>query len=194
MAESESNQRVETQYQRLSEGSTSFGSFKKIRARFHVRGNWWGTGGLKARVSDSAQYQPTCKQGSSPRSNTVLVHTHDHATLQVIRDFLEPLGFKVEVLPAPDAHSEAAASGAGAFGSYVHRQKQPSAPGLGCGTSNAGPGRISRRLVRSLPAVLPGPLAPSFGRVPRNPTGGQACSFTSSNRTWGQRADGRYIR
>jgi len=31
-----------------------------------------------------------------------------------------------------------------------------------------------RRLVRGLPAVLPGPLAPSFGRVARDPLGNGA--------------------
>jgi len=42
---------------------------------------------------------------SSPRSKTVLVYSYDHAALQVIRDFLEPLGFTVEVAPAPDVSS-----------------------------------------------------------------------------------------
>lgn len=44
---------------------------------------------------------------SSPRSETVLVYSHDHAALQVIRDFLEPLGFTVEVAPAPELSSVA---------------------------------------------------------------------------------------
>ena len=42
---------------------------------------------------------------SSPRSKTVLFYSYDHAALQVIRDFLEPLGFTVEVAPAPGVNS-----------------------------------------------------------------------------------------
>ena len=42
---------------------------------------------------------------SSPRSKTVLVYSYDHAALQVIRDFLGPLGFTVEVAPAPEVNS-----------------------------------------------------------------------------------------
>jgi hypothetical protein len=44
---------------------------------------------------------------SSPRSKTVLVYTHDHAALQVIRDLLEPLGLTVEVASAPEINSVA---------------------------------------------------------------------------------------
>jgi len=56
--------------------------------------------GTKTRVPDPVQYWPV------PRSSTVLVYSHDRAALQVIRDFLEPLGYKVEVAPAaPDINS-----------------------------------------------------------------------------------------
>ena len=44
---------------------------------------------------------------SSPHSKTILVYSHDHAALQVIRDFLEPLGFTVEVVPEPKVNSMA---------------------------------------------------------------------------------------
>jgi hypothetical protein len=44
---------------------------------------------------------------SSHPSKTILVYSHDHAALQVIRDFLEPLGFTVEVAPAPEVDSMA---------------------------------------------------------------------------------------
>lgn len=40
--------------------------------------------------------------------DVVLVYGNDHATLQVIRDFLEPLGFKVDPAPAPDPSSSQA--------------------------------------------------------------------------------------
>ena len=36
----------------------------------------------------------------SPRRDTVLVCSLDDETLQVIREFLEPLGFEIEFLPA----------------------------------------------------------------------------------------------
>ena len=52
-------------------------------------------------VSDNAKDQPVW----SPSNDTLLlVHTCDQATLEVIREFLEPLGIRVEVSSAPDAH------------------------------------------------------------------------------------------
>ena len=38
----------------------------------------------------------------SPRRDTVLVYSLDDETLQVIREFLEPLGFEIEFVPAAD--------------------------------------------------------------------------------------------
>jgi hypothetical protein len=40
----------------------------------------------------------------SNRRDTVLVYSLDYETLQVIREFLEPLGFAVEFAPAADMH------------------------------------------------------------------------------------------
>ena len=93
MADSESYPRIEEWHQQRSEWGTCFGYSKEIRWEFHSRRNGCGIGGLS--MSDRA----------SPRSKTVLVYSHDHAALQVIRDFLEPLGFTVEVAPAPDVNS-----------------------------------------------------------------------------------------
>jgi len=42
---------------------------------------------------------------SSPPSKTVLIYSHDHAALEVIRDFLEPLGFTVELAPVFEVNS-----------------------------------------------------------------------------------------
>lgn len=51
-------------------------------------------------MPDPAQDQPAHSDRSSPRRDTVLVHSQDPGTLQVIRDFLEPLGLTVEFAPA----------------------------------------------------------------------------------------------
>jgi len=56
-------------------------------------------------MSDPARSLPAHRHRSPPHSDTVLVYTYDSATLQVIRDFLEPLGFNVEVAPAADLNS-----------------------------------------------------------------------------------------
>lgn len=53
-------------------------------------------------MSDSAQHQPA----HTTRGDAVLVYSQDDATLQVIRDFLEPLGFKVDAAPPPDTNSQ----------------------------------------------------------------------------------------
>ena len=97
MADSEANPRVQKWYQRLSEWGNSFAYSKKISQQFHFRRNWTGLGGLSTHMP----YR------SSPRSKTVLVYSHDHTALQVIRDFLEPLGFTVEVAAAPEVNSVA---------------------------------------------------------------------------------------
>jgi hypothetical protein len=56
-------------------------------------------------VTDPGQCQPAYSHRSSLCGDTVLVYSYDPATLQVIRDFLEPLGFNVEVAPASDLSS-----------------------------------------------------------------------------------------
>jgi hypothetical protein len=56
-------------------------------------------------VPNTAPYHPACNPRFSPRGDKVLVHSHDPAILQIIRDFLEPLGFKVEVASSPDPRS-----------------------------------------------------------------------------------------
>ena len=52
-------------------------------------------------MSDTTQSQSASSHRSSPRGDTVLVYSQDDATLQVIRDFLEPLGLKVDAAPHP---------------------------------------------------------------------------------------------
>ena len=102
MAGSEACQRTEECYQWLGERVAYFGCREEICWQLRVRRNERATLGWRNNsVPDPAQHQPAW----SPRKDAVLAHTNDPATLQVIRDFLEPLGFKVEVAPAPDAHS-----------------------------------------------------------------------------------------
>ena len=55
-------------------------------------------------MSDPTQYQTAYSHRSSSLNRTALVYSHDHATLQVIREFLEPLGFTVEFVPPSDAN------------------------------------------------------------------------------------------
>jgi hypothetical protein len=95
MADSEPHPRIEEWRQRHGEWGTCFGYSNEIRWEFHARGDWRGIGGLS--MSDR----------SSPPSKTILVYSHDHAALQLIRDFLEPLGFTVEVAPASGVNSVA---------------------------------------------------------------------------------------
>jgi hypothetical protein len=56
-------------------------------------------------VSDPTRFNGACTDRSWPRGDTVLVYSYDHATLQLIRDFLEPLGFTVELAAVFDARS-----------------------------------------------------------------------------------------
>ena len=51
-------------------------------------------------MSDPTQSRAESRHRSPVRGDTVLVHSYDQATLQAIRDFLEPLGFNVELAPA----------------------------------------------------------------------------------------------
>jgi hypothetical protein len=52
-------------------------------------------------MADLAQVVPSGNHRFSSRCDTVLVYSLDYDTLQVIREFLEPLGFAVEFAPLP---------------------------------------------------------------------------------------------